>query len=521
MATLGKTLCWPIIALWCACAVTSCVLGDFKKGNGVAGQGGSAGASVGAGTSGADGNMRTDGGSGGSGGGHDGSGDACLGATCENPPANTCEDSAHLRAYDTTGSCVDGVCSYVSQVVECDCSENACATDPCGTVTCQTPPAPSCPEARTRRTFASKGTCDGGSCSYTSVDLACESNETCSGGECVLCKTRASCGPDCTPCSGDNRGCKDLGTSSECVGCVDDRDCGTGTCIPSTKTCVSPRCLFLDSTCGDGTQDCCLPSSVDPEPYNRGNDALYPATLSEFSMERFEVTVGRFRAFVGQYSQMMIPASEGRHVSNESDLGWDTAWNQYLPEDAQALSEAVKCDASSHTWTDSPSGNENKPINCVTWYEAYAFCVWDHGRLPTEAEWNYFAAAGSEQYTYPWGNTAPQANAERAAYGGYYYGTSALDGVLDIAPVGSIVNGYGFGLAADLAGNVAEWVKDTFEPYQVPCIDCANLSTASGATRVVRGGDWSSNAASLSSAQRSGHAPETRSSRHGFRCGRT
>ena len=51
-----------------------------------------------------------------------------------------------------------------------------------------------------------------------------------------------------------------------------------------------------------------------------------------------------------------------------------------------------------------PGANESLPINCITWYEAFAFCAWDGGFLPTEAEWNYAAAGGSEQRAYPWSN---------------------------------------------------------------------------------------------------------------------
>jgi hypothetical protein len=76
-------------------------------------------------------------------------------------------------------------------------------------------------------------------------------------------------------------------------------------------------------------------------------------------------------------------------------------------EDGWDTSQTIGVRSLDMTWTDTVGPNENLPMNCVPWYKAFAFCVWDGGRLPTEAEWNYAATGGNEQRKYPWGSTAP------------------------------------------------------------------------------------------------------------------
>jgi formylglycine-generating enzyme required for sulfatase activity len=127
--------------------------------------------------------------------------------------------------------------------------------------------------------------------------------------------------------------------------------------------------------------------------------------------------------------------------------------------------------------------NENLPINCVNWYEAYAFCIWDGGFLPSEAEWEYAAAGGNRQRQYPWGTTFPSDINNRYAIFGCNYPSGPMDGgcdasVANIAPVGTPLLGAGYWSHLDLAGNVMELTLDTYADYSsVACIDCAYLGT--------------------------------------------
>ena len=135
------------------------------------------------------------------------------------------------------------------------------------------------------------------------------------------------------------------------------------------------------------------------------------------------------------------------------------------------------------TWTDLPAADENRPINCLSWYEAMAFCAWDGGYLPTEAEWNYAAAGGDQQRAYPWSSPA-SAVALDGTHASYRDATNNCVGdgmpgcaVTDLAVVGSKPAGVGRWGQVDLAGNVYEWTRDWFDAnYPVPCMDCANLA---------------------------------------------
>jgi formylglycine-generating enzyme required for sulfatase activity len=150
-----------------------------------------------------------------------------------------------------------------------------------------------------------------------------------------------------------------------------------------------------------------------------------------------------------------------------------------------------------NTWSSSPGERDNLPMDCVNWYEAYAFCIWDGGFLPTEAELEYATAGGAEERPYPWGFTDPGTENEYEIYGAggneCYYPQGNTPAVcctlaapcsdqVSIAPVGTAVLGAGAWGHLDLLGELDEWTLDVYAPFVSPCSDCANLS--GGATVV-------------------------------------
>lgn len=300
-------------------------------------------------------------------------------------------------------------------------------------------------------------------------------------------------------------------------------------------------CQGLTHTCGpNGNDDCCNSLVVTGGMYFRSYDTAgdvesgnqgFAATVSDFRLDKYEVTVERFRAFVtaGKGTQASPPESgDGAHA-RITGSGWDPSWNASLAVDTAALVAAVKCNATYQTWTDSPGPNEARPMNCITWYEAMAFCAWDGGYLPTEAEWNYAASGGGDgqgQRAYPWSNPAGSLSLDglRASY---FDGADCVgDGipgcaVTDLLRVGTKPMGEGRWGQSDLGGNVWEWSLDWYgSPYETPCNDCALVS--SGTYRVLRGGSFFSCASQLRAGYRNyANPPMSRAFIIGVRCART
>lgn len=213
--------------------------------------------------------------------------------------------------------------------------------------------------------------------------------------------------------------------------------------------------------------------------FNRSNDSAYPATVSNFSLDIYEVTVGRFRKFVDAYPESKPVVGSGKNPHDPQDEGWEAAWP--MPADRAALLRMLNCDdARRRAWTESVAEREGMPINCLDFYVSFAFCIWDGGRLPTEAEWNYAAAGGAEQRKMPWPQPAD----------GEGCGQKGLPETIQRVGFRSPGCDGRWG-QADLAGNVYERTRDWMGAYPLPCIDCAGHVEPEGTLfNVDRGGGF-------------------------------
>lgn len=276
-------------------------------------------------------------------------------------------------------------------------------------------------------------------------------------------------------------------------------------------------------TCGEGDDESCCTSLLVSggtffRNYTNGgggpSGTSAEATISDFRLDKYEVTAARFRQFVLYIVGGGEPPAPGSgkhtHLNDGEGLsagggnyepGWNDDWNSLLSTDIADWTEVLAEgeDASLYgTWTEEPGENDELPITFPSWYEAHAFCIWDGGFLPSEAEWKYAAAGGDEQRRYPWGSDSPSSDNQHLIYdccfpSGQCSASSGRDtctGVVNIAPVGSTPQGVGRYGQWDLSGNVWEWNLDAYSAqYDSPCTDCANFD---GTDRVMPGGGFHS-----------------------------
>lgn len=373
-----------------------------------------------------------------------------------------------------------------------------------------------CPVEATKHVLTASctnGVCGIGTCMNgwedcnTSMNDGCETNltlPTSCGGCTTICGGSDKCAPTCSGTTATAWGCAPgASVATSCLSCGD----GLSNCGPG------------------GDESCCASPLVSGGTFYRSwdgvlhTDSSYPATVSDFRLDRFEVTVGRFRAFVHAWNAGWRPgngAGKHSHLNGGNGLngGTEPGWNSSWDAEFATTMPVWNTNLANGTWTLNPGANEGMPISKLNWYEAYAFCIWDGGFLPSEAEWNYAAAGGGGtdgQRVYPWSNP-PTSTTIDATYAVYLSSSPELIG-------SKSPNGDGKWGQADLAGNEWEWALDWHTVYDNLCNNCANLTTHSD--RVLRGGSFGANASQLLSSHRYALPPTHRDSNIGARCAKT
>ena len=320
-------------------------------------------------------------------------------------------------------------------------------------------------------------------------------------------------------------GCHDLDRISVVPACEPNFVRVGDKCLPEPPTCAGDA-----PTCGPGKNDsCCSFDLVDTSKDANGGrfDRSYDtsgqpeqsglqvigfqakgaatAIISPYYLDRYEVTVGRFRKLYNIYDEWLRNnplAGAGAHTKS-AKVGWRSSWRQ--PETFSTSKEQLRaalagppgqdidkgCEPQVLAALEDPTGaNDHKPMTCINWYEAYLFCIYDGARLPTEAEWNYAAAGGSQQRAYPWSPL----DGDGIVIGDEYANVAAPAGAFRLLDVGSLPKGMARFGHHDLAGNAIEWVFDrcsTCAEYRSPnATDPVDIDVPGDVNVIARGGSF-------------------------------
>ena len=235
--------------------------------------------------------------------------------------------------------------------------------------------------------------------------------------------------------------------------------------------------------------------------------------IKSFNGIRFvKIEAGCFQ--MGQDKQTQLAANDKQTTGNE------------LPQHKVCITQPFylsETEITQQQWEDVMGSNPSKfkglyrPVEKVSWNDTQLFIEklndkekTDAYRLPTEAQWEYAARAGT-QSVYSFGDD-PKNTPEYAWFGNEGYGGDTHD-VGKKKP-----NAWGL---LDMHGNVWEWVQDWYEgDYYQHSLESNPQGAENGQYKIYRGGSWVAKAPLLRSAVRYSGLPSTRSSDIGFRLAR-
>lgn len=223
---------------------------------------------------------------------------------------------------------------------------------------------------------------------------------------------------------------------------------------------------------------------------------------------------------------MGSPVDEVRRVDNEGPqhrvrIGQPFAIGRFEVTFAEWDACAADGGCTAYTPSDEGWGRGSRPVINVSWDDAQAYVAWlsertGHAyRLPSEAEWEYAARAGSLT-PFHVGRTISTEQANYDGTAAYEGGTPGefRQGTIEVGSLAA--NAWGL---YDMHGNVAEWTIDCLHAGYARAPDDGSAWTTGGdcSERIHRGGSWYADPWHLRSAARQSEATETRDDGIGFR----
>lgn len=241
--------------------------------------------------------------------------------------------------------------------------------------------------------------------------------------------------------------------------------------------------------------------------YSLAINAAQNSSLIEMHQQMVKIPAGSFQMGSTVYSdeQPMHRVT----IASFYMQAHEVTWAQYQP-----CIDAGVCVNNDSAGGDKGWGKGNRPVIEVSWKDVQLYINWlkDQGvgtfRLPSEAEWEYAARAGSTT-KYSWGKSIGNDRANCHSCGSQWDDTKT-------APVKSF-SPNAFGLY-DMHGNVWEWVQDCWKNnYSGAPINGSASKGGDCSQRVLRGGSWYDLSSTLSSANRFVSTSSTRNYIVGFR----